>query len=370
MISSTMYKCVLVLLGTVWLLSQLTLQLQQPVRDYGESLRVKSDHANTTVLVHMHIPKAAGTAISDILVTDCSCKKNDNGVNVHCVACKTVQAKDKSGRTNQYPYSVSRLTGWPCGVHPPLAVFQNCLGDKPSARYNLPKHGFFPVYLVVVREPFDRFVSETFYFHKFSAPDWKARFDYPPEPKSKQEQQQLLLAYANIPANYILHNRQVKMIGGEYRKFIMETFTDSKRLGSRWKPMSQNNSFDQSLLNDALEAVTNNPHVLLGLAESIPETVCVLEVLYGENYDFDYKTNVIYHGGSETVLQANEEHDSWRDTDVYTTWEAKNREDIEFYERAKVLFEEIFRKALQMLKQKHWRHKKISNVAPHCSTFL
>ena len=106
--------------------------------------------ANRTILVHEHIPKVGGTALSFALSSECVCTPQTR-VQTSCTQCPVVHGLDGFS----FNYSVSRATGWIFGMHPPLAK----LFDEFS-RAELPRHGLLPMYVVMLREPFARFISE------------------------------------------------------------------------------------------------------------------------------------------------------------------------------------------------------------------
>ena len=426
------------------------------------------EHATSSVLVHVHVPKTGGTAVSIALSSNCSCSLDSSGSKLHCSKCAQVFSRKKgenqSGHTRgrsrrgseravqeHFDYSVSRLTGWRCGVHAPLSVMRHCLGSElqPSARltttattassvtnsasttrattqsppptssagpegghYRLAESGFQAVFLLFLRSPFERFVSEALFWDQYTAPDWNVLIQHrqshattatstatatataagpgssssssssstaphsywetlphvlihphlapsqiagPPaavgmdhgEEEGEEHGQDetnpaavTVRDYATLPAHLLLHNRQVKMLGGALEDFDM-TFDHSTRLGSRWNPpaliaaasaattdatpSSSSNSrsrndtaisstrsatkgaavaalpsaagrpwvevsyspgsagsrYMSGVLRAASQALVEQPDVLVGLEERFAETLCILESMYG-----------------------------------------------------------------------------------------
>lgn len=120
--------------------------------------------ANTSVLVLVHVPKVAGTALSLALAADCRCahgrrrKRLASGasfpLSLLCRNCPRVWGEDGFS----FPSSVSRVSGWRFGVHPSFAKLHLALRNGTNTR--LGERGIVPVFLVPLREPFARFVSE------------------------------------------------------------------------------------------------------------------------------------------------------------------------------------------------------------------
>ena len=115
--------------------------------------------ANSSVLALVHVPKVAGTALSLALAADCRCnharrRKKPFPLSLLCKDCPRVMGS--GGFT--FPSSVSRVSGWRFGVHPSFAKLHQALLNGTNTR--LGERGLVPVFLVPLREPFARFVSE------------------------------------------------------------------------------------------------------------------------------------------------------------------------------------------------------------------
>ena len=106
--------------------------------------------ANRTILVHEHIPKVGGTALSYVLSSECTCEIKVR-VQTSCTQCPLVYGWNGFS----YQYSVSRATGWTFGMHAPFANLFDGLNQA-----QLAQNGLIPLYIVMLREPFARFVSE------------------------------------------------------------------------------------------------------------------------------------------------------------------------------------------------------------------
>lgn len=210
--------------------------------NYTKKLINLSNKSDITVLVHVHIPKAGGTALALALSSACTCKtnkinsKSKDQRQMHCSHCKIVQSIDKKYR---FYYTMSRLTGWKFGVHSPLAYMKYFLTDKRQESFNFIKKGLFPVFVIMVREPFDRFISECINWvgTKEKAVDWNLKIINPHKGTIKylaglnrssittsstgNKMRDYLLEYAQLPSDFIIQNRQTKMIGGHIYDFNM-----------------------------------------------------------------------------------------------------------------------------------------------------
>ena len=155
--STSFRQAVLLLLSLVGLLKSVVdayPELNLQVDDYHlviqKKLRRLYALANRTILVHEHIPKVGGTALSFALSSECVCVPRSR-VQTSCTQCPLVYGLDGFSHN----YSVSRATGWSAGMHPPLAKLFDEFSQSEVAR-----HGLLPTYIVMLREPFARFISE------------------------------------------------------------------------------------------------------------------------------------------------------------------------------------------------------------------
>ena len=249
---------------------------------------------SSSVLVHVHIPKASGTALSIALATECHCLKNRDPPN--CFHCKNVVGI--SGK--KFPYSICRSTGWRAGVHPPYSVMKRYM-PHPQLLGNFSKEQITPVYIIMLRSPFERFISEikkwggnegqavdwsivnykdngTSYFNGANSSFLNSNRD---EPDSNFRQR--LRLYASLAPELMYHNRHVKMIGGEVSNFNMK-FVNSQQLGTRWKTQQPEDM--NRILFRAQRILSKERSIVIGLEERFTETLCTLEVLYGDLYRF------------------------------------------------------------------------------------
>ena len=150
------------------LLLVLLILLNPPTADAELNLNVDDYHlvvrkklwrlhalANRTIFVHEHIPKVGGTALSFALSSECVCVPRKVFLQDSCTQCPHVRGRN--GFT--FSYTVSRASGWVFGIHPPLAKFFAMFTSE-KKRTKVARHGLLPMYVVMLREPFARFISE------------------------------------------------------------------------------------------------------------------------------------------------------------------------------------------------------------------
>ena len=91
-------------------------------------------------LIHMHVQPSGGSEVGKIL----SRARPNTSIRL-------------AGKKRSVPWFGGRSSwGWPCGLHPPLNHFRECLATK----YNLVDGRFDFSWLFVIRNPLDRVVSE------------------------------------------------------------------------------------------------------------------------------------------------------------------------------------------------------------------
>lgn len=185
-------------------------------------------HSSDSVLLHVHIPKVGGTALSIALSSECQCQNKLKETLTMKNICK------QCPRIHDQLYSYSRLNGWIFGLHAPYGV----IADKIIKKKYHEKH-ITPVSIILLREPFDRFISECIHLVKRNEcfRDWSAvlhcthpkRLSY----RAKKSITSFVYDYALYNMSLLLHNRQTKMIGGLNSDFNMK-FVFRFEVGSRW----------------------------------------------------------------------------------------------------------------------------------------
>ncbi|KAJ1432770.1 hypothetical protein B484DRAFT_447618 [Ochromonadaceae sp. CCMP2298] len=353
-------------------------------RDMDNRVQFLQSRRAKAVLLHVHIPKAGGTALAIALSSDCVCHE-EWAKAAFCKKCPQVRGKNNF----QFDYSVSRATGWLFGVHLPYAVMRSAVTSR---NVDLPGHGLTPVYAVMLREPFERFVSECRVWvdqKHMRALDWALTADKPGlvyhpavhivdklllrqhaanASESERRGPQLtdyMMEYAQLPPSFIIQNRQAKMVGGEVQDFDM-SFDSSKDFGSRWRPRNSNAN-SASYYQRALQTLREEPTVLLGLHERFAEYICLLEVLFGDQHGFKWDEGRNSHSGEAFNLTV-ETSARQLYPEVYSEWARRNQEDIKLYRMAGQLFERQFRAALRLLRQEV-ESGGLASV-PHCQAFL
>lgn len=341
--------------------------------------------ASKSILVHMHIPKAGGTALSAALSSNCKCLAErpviDGVSQANCKNCKYVRSKGL-----QIEYTISRSTGWKLGVHSPLSIMKWVLT---RTQYDIRPYGVNATYIVMLRDPFDRFISEAINWvgPKGQAVDWSVKVNKDDEIRyykgvnlshihdlaTTNETQQLdyIAQYASLPMSFIYHNRQTKMIGGSVHDFNMN-FDPKVTLGSRWVPNNMGKTnYISKVFSRAQRILTEDTDVLLLLQERFAESICILEILYGHLYKFNWEARKHSHNATRSFDITNTSYimkDPYKS--VYSVWSKRNEMDIKLYNAATNWFEVQFQEALTVLRKKMLKKSfKMSNY-PHCLDFI
>jgi hypothetical protein len=341
-------------------------------------IRQQQRLANITVLIHEHIPKVGGTALSLALTSECICRAHTH-IQYMCSRCPEV----RSSSGFRFKYSVSRTSGWIFGIHPPLAKFI-ALINAPKKRTQLQVNGLVPVYIIMLREPFARFISEAVNWvgSQQVGPDWGIWFETQRAPSMpnldfEANEKPLLdyvTTYANLNMSFIFHNRQTKYIGGKIGDFRAH-FNSRKEMGSIWLPHDSVESIHK-VMETAEQIITYYPSVILGIHERFEETLCVLEIVYGHLWNFRWRRSRHAHNNKERTNNYNltkekEQVNMYRTkhaSTVYEPWKERNGADIELYNRAVAVFDIQFKQALVLFKEIVDLEQSVR--APHCMRFV
>ncbi len=396
-----MDSCMVLIIVLASVLWSLALCMENSIENTNTSVierfRYLKSIISSSILVHMHIPKAGGTALALALSSNCDCKVVNISGNTEskpsCTNCDRVKSEKYD-----HIYTINRATGWKCGVHPPLSVMEYLLEDDQSS-ISITKKGFHPVYIIMLREPFDRFISESLKWTDLRghAVDWSMTVHKTPTPNKKLKKDNLssisfppnveiLMQYAKQDdEKFILPNRQVKMIGGVMGNFDM-TFKLSKRKnGSRW--ISSMNSTTESLLRAKL-ILANRKDVIFGIYEQFEEFLCMLELLFGEKFSFKWYPDVHSHNQvglslilkkkneinvvspfNSSMLKPQQDYNNYRNYQpLANIWMKHNHEDIELHLYAVDLFQHQFQLLIDFVKEDIERYHPAH--FPHCRGFI
>ena len=172
--------------------------------------------------------------------------------------------------------------------------------------------------------------------------------------------------------HFILHNRQTKMIGGELEDF--RAFDGRKEVGSSWIPEDTTESILR-VERRAEEILAFHPSVIVGLFERFEQTLCVLEVVYGDHRRFAWNPSMHSHHidkhfnakDSEDLVQ---HYRNGTYGVVYENWQLRNRADQLLYESSIRLFNLQFEAALTILRESRMEAEYVRTHMPHCLPFL
>jgi hypothetical protein len=334
----------------------------------------------SSLLVHVHIPKAGGTALAEALSSSCKCKDERNPANgalVHnCKECKQVRGAQGYHRD----YSVSRSTGWLYGVHSPYPVLRFYLE---VSKMQVTTIGLHPMYIIMLRLPYERFLSESknWVGSKGQTVDWsiKAKGKMLPNIRLKRDAADrsnssyppYVTGYAGLPSDFIIHNRQAKMIGGLPHDFNM-FFDPNTTIGSRWRGAHfPKASTPAQYLQRAYNILGSEERVLLLLQERFGESICTLEILYGHLYKFNWLESVHSHNKKHAFqIDASAVQNSTEDKEIYSKWLKSNKEDLKLYEVSEKLFDLQFAAALALLNTRDLKARNVKSNVPHCLKFI
>ena len=172
--------------------------------------------------------------------------------------------------------------------------------------------------------------------------------------------------------HFILHNRQTKMIGGDLDSF--RAFDGRKEVGSAWVP---NDTYESILQveRQAEEILTFHPSVIVGLFEQFEQTLCVLEVVYGDQrrFTWDPKMHSHHTGRRYNTKETEDLIIRYRNGSygmVYANWQQKNRADQMLYEASTRLFSLQFNAALTVLRESGLGVEYVRTHTPHCLPFF
>ena len=204
------------------------------IKAMDQRLKQLWEQRNRLISIHVHVPKAGGTALAYALASSCNCSAKNTLAkdSAHvCTDCRKVLMRHKSQPGwVRAPCTLSRVTGWPCGfAHAPLALLR--LAPYCTGQHTVEQRGR-PLFVVMLRDPWKRFVSEWSGWggYRLNTLDWSAvsladpNISFPffnsslvtfrrdvARPKMERATLEELVA---LPGDLMLHNRYTKMIGG------------------------------------------------------------------------------------------------------------------------------------------------------------
>lgn len=357
-------------------------------KSMDQRIRLLHHQRTRLVSIHVHVPKAGGTALAYALASSCNCSQkhtlSKDTSNV-CSDCRRVLVRHKTlPGWVRFPCTFSRVTGWPCGIaHAPLALLRilpYCTGQ-----YTIEQRGK-PVYIIMLRDPWKRFVSEwrTWGGYRLSTLDWSAvslppnknlSFPYwnhsqiilhPAIPKMPSMRASLEDMIA-LPESFILHNRYIKMIGGESSDFFFNFSRET--IGSRWVGRGDKAETDR-IYARALFHLQRSPNVLPLLQDRFQESLCILEVVLGSQQRFDWEDKRHAHGAAYTITDS-----LHTPSPRYADWALKNAADLKLYNDTQIIFEVQLGRALLFLRDRiraakggKGASRLLAVEAPHCES--
>jgi len=361
------------------------------IKAMDQRLKQLWEQRNRLISIHVHVPKAGGTALAYALASSCNCSAKNTLAkdSAHvCTDCRKVLMRHKSQPGwVRAPCTLSRVTGWPCGfAHAPLALLR--LAPYCTGQHTVEQRGR-PLFVVMLRDPWKRFVSEWSGWggYRLNTLDWSAvsladpNISFPffnsslvtfrrdvARPKMERATLEELVA---LPGDLMLHNRYTKMIGGGIDDF---NFNFSRSVaGSRWaSPWDSSNDLEMQRAR-ALHLLQRSVNVLPLLQEKFAESLCILEVLMGSLQRFDWTDKKHSHGRDykySSSLQGSNLNKVVPDS-VFRDWELKNAQDLQLYNDTVFIFQVQLQRALHFLREGiHsglWKHETVAKHQPHCA---
>lgn len=266
------------------------------------------------------------------------------------------------------------ILGWQCGVHSPLSIMNTCSTIKKmkSEKYQI-------VYIIMLRSPFERFISETLYWNEYNAPDWGGinisnelnnKNKNHPQQDMKNETQ-LIDNYLNLPSNIMIHNRMIKMIGGSTNDYDMNWKPKLNVITSRWKGYNTS-SYYQYLYQSIITYFQSNELYLLGLEEKFNETLCILEFIYGNSLQFHWNSNQNSHKTTINYNYTSYKYNQYSMNHLlYQKWLEKNNEDYLLYQQSIEIFQIQFEIVLNIINNTRLLYdNERKKQIPHCLSFL
>lgn len=367
--------------------------------EMNKKLKRLDSKIQKSILIHVHIPKAGGTALALALSSNCHCKtesekSEDNSTYLRPTCdCPLIKGKNKK----KYYYTVNRATGWIIGAHPPLAGLKYSFGDAPDS---LRKNGIFPTFVIMLRDPYPRFVSEILrWTSRGRTCDWSVRKTLPNGEEKfhpsiiknfSEKSDEALFEYCQLSKHLILHNRQTKMIGGKLADFNFH-FDPVNDFGSRWNPKTRKKSSKpmQEAFERAKKVLVYDKESLIGLHERFEDSLCMLEILYGSLYKFNWDPDHHSHDKNKHIDKNNSmnlvnqltginngNNPVSVNRTVYEEWFKKNKYDVDLYDFSKKVFEIQFQTAIDYMKMKMGNANttvslsKTKKRLPHCRVLL
>jgi len=270
-----------------------------------------------------------------------------------------------------------------------------------------------PLYVVMLRDPWRRFVSEwkSWGGYRFNTLDWSAvalpdesttfpffnhsRVVFHHSVARPKGERATLAEMVGLPAEFLCHNRYTKMLGGERADFNFN-FSSKISMGSRWiggmgeAEAAVASSYPGTLKryhDRALQNLQRAPNVLPLLQERFGESLCILEVILGDLQNFHWEEKNHSHGAllgayiaPASIVDANSATSNTKsrssspevEPHIYNQWVAKNTDDLLLYNHTLKIFNVQLKSALRyldaQLKEGLVTLQRIQEHQPHCIT--